>query len=282
MIAPMLSTAIGLALALLLAPRTQTTPSAPIVMPPGEQLRGMTDLDGDGRDEAVTVDKDLGVVRIYTESERGFTLGFESVFAGELASAQVVDADGDGREEVVAFSLIGTLAVIDAGAPGRFEEQRMRGAYPAGPLCVAAPMIYLGAATFPSRVFRFEVDGAGVWQPREPLEARGGDVSVACGGDVDGDGRAETVVADNHYWAGVSRLYVFEGDRQERFEPRVDGTPHSARDVDGDGRDEVIMRFATTGPYALDLVTGARTPLPAATLGAPAPPLASGEPTLLP
>ncbi|MCU0612587.1 MAG: peptidoglycan DD-metalloendopeptidase family protein, partial [Candidatus Eisenbacteria bacterium] len=219
----------------------------------------LADLDGDGAEETIV---GAGDSLLYCLQHDGtHRAGFPFACAGLItAGAAVGDVDGDGFKELIAVTgdywgpayvwVLDDEASVEAGWPVEITQGTR-----STPLLVnlvgdasSPPEIVL--AGYDSLVHSWTGDGSAVsgW-PRKlsgPIQD-----SSPVGGDIDGDGQNEVVVARAAAWpTGVITALETNGTiKWEKATPSFIYSAPALWDVDNDGKPEVIV--ATSNPNAM-------------------------------
>jgi subtilisin family serine protease len=231
------------------APQAVTTAS---LLPPG--AKGLYVVaPGPGRGPEVRLFTDVGVF------VRGFE-AFPSGFRGGVSLA-AGDFDGNGKRSIVAGAMgggapqvrifnrntqpiggflayhpdfRGGISVAAADLDGDGRDEIVTGAGPGGGPHVR---LFTAAGTAVGGFFAFE-------------NAFKGGVSVAAA-DLDGDGRAEIIASRGNGGTTVVRVYDARGVMRSEFAPFGSdyrrGAAVRVRDVDGDGRAEIIVERSVLG-----------------------------------
>jgi hypothetical protein len=194
-------------------------------------------------------------------------LAFEPSFTGGVGVA-AGDVDGDGTNEIVAASGPGRTGEVRVFDP---QGRQVSSFVPFGDgyrggLSVAvgdlnadgSSEIVVGTLAAPARVRAFE-RGRQVGPTMSPLvpDAAGVDVAVA---DLDGNGFARIVAASAS--GAHPRVAVVDpttGVVQRTFEPSTaaqNGIRIAAGDLDGDGRDELVVSSAWGGDGSVQVLDG--------------------------
>ena len=237
-------------------------------------IRGhvVADLDGDGRAEVVVIGRRSGratVLRLAPSEDAQGDLPlsalrivpFPSVKDVGKRDAVVADIDRDGYPDVVlADPSAARLAVYHGDAGGQFQLAKP---YPSlfgsssprvGDLDDDGLLdIVLGAAEENS-VAVAAVDADGAISFPETLGAPGGDLLGLDVGDVDGDGVAEVwVVVGDGRGRSRDRTVRRLGEGGPSFEVDVAADPSDLllRDLDRDGKDDLILIVPTELPHIL-------------------------------
>ena len=183
------------------------------------------------------------------------SIGFDSrliVPTGPAATGCVLvaDVDRDGRSDIVAAGLDGTLFVRLGQGAGVFATATTL-ALPARPVAVRqADLDFDGdldlvALVADGRVQVFLGDGSGDFTPGVPFAVGSNPLDLALG-DVDGDGAADIVVTEH----GVSDICLFRGLGDGTFVGRISLHPtrrgatvgyQRIGDFDGDGRPDLAL-----------------------------------------
>src|SRR5512140_569343 len=170
-------------------------------------------------------------------------------------SAAVVDLDGDGALEVLQAGFDGTLHVLSAGGIEKPGFPIHMGSYSTDTPTIAD---LDGNGTL-EIICRYNPNSIGVWShsgsmlpgwPRSIANAPGGAIDVwscPCTADLDGDGEFEIVAGD---YAGRGWAFHVDGSTVAGWPVNLNpsgGYPGwalsspAAADLDGDGRDEVVI-----------------------------------------
>ncbi|MBI3848623.1 MAG: VCBS repeat-containing protein [Planctomycetes bacterium] len=175
----------------------------------------------------------------------------------EVMSVATGDVFEDGVPEIVAGTGSGEIVVI--GLDGE-----VRANHPIGGGVKAIAVADLDGDRRPEIVALTAERGLAAWEASRviALSSNGvvrfnvsvdGEAHTLTVGDLDGDGRAEVVVAaqtwaesNGRRQATGGRVLVLAGDGTERFDRRIDGDGRSiaVADLDGDGRSEIIVDSA--------------------------------------
>ena len=159
------------------------------------------------------------------------------------------DVDGDGRDDVIVGDSL-SLAEISGSVA------TPNSSVPPPQIPPGSAFVYSGA------------DGSLIWRfdgPLAPVTPPGFGFSVSTAGDVNGDGRADILVgAPNTEVAGiilVGSAFVYSGADGTPIGPPFDGSTRNGRfgssvsdagDVDGDGRDDIIVGAPQTDIAGID------------------------------
>ncbi len=201
----------------------------------GQTRPACGDVDGDGKDEIVvgygTFTANGGTIKIFDDADANYAqLAWENVGWTDYNAADgqtrpaLGDVDGDGKDEIVVGyggAGNGWVRVFDDAAAGYASLRWIR---------------------------------AG-WQE---YRAANGETRPACG-DIDGDGYDEIVVGFGTYTANGGLIRVFDDAAASYasigwikagwgFYDAVDGqTRPACGDVDGDGKDEIVVGYGSAG-----------------------------------
>jgi subtilisin family serine protease len=222
---------------------------------------GVADLDGDGDLEIITVSANSIFAYHHNGAlVNGFPVLLDGSFIGRFAA--IGDVDGDGKFEIV----IPSFFPPSAGLPSEYGIQII-----AWDGIIKRRIMAAGAISFGTAPALADLDGDGVpeiilqtdgalnvWRgdgssfPGWPVEVPGWMFSSSpVVGDVDGDGLPEIVVTSSPPGSGISgSVWVFH--RNGALDPRFpktlfigEGAVPAIADIDGDGRNEIIV----TGDY---------------------------------
>ena len=225
----------------------------------------LADLDGDGKLDIAVAASGTGAVQVFFQGAVAGSFGPATAFTvgGEPAAVASADLIGSGRQDLVVATANGKVSVLLHGAsPGTFLPgvDYPAGTSPAGVQVAdlngdALPDIlvadYLGALV----VLFQNPAGDGTFQPAVSYATRDhGSCSLAVG-DLDGDGRADVVVANAGPPGDPGSVAVFLQD------PATPGALKPAvlyrgywgplwvviGDLDGDGRPDLVV--ADGSPY---------------------------------
>jgi len=227
----------------------------------GPQSVALGDVDGDGRVDLVSANRDIDTLTVFLQVEGGgfaqpISLGNSLVTDGPYSVA-LGDVDGDGRVDIVSANYLSdTLTVFLQVEGGGFAEPLSLGdsSLTNGPVSVALGdvdgdgRVDLVSANFLSDTLTvfLQEEGGGFAAPLslgDPTLANG-PVSVALG-DVDGDGRVDLVSANYLSDTLTVFLQVEGGGFAQPFslgDSSVTNQPFSVAlgDVDGDGRVDLV------------------------------------------
>ena len=206
------------------------------------------DLDGDGRDEVITLG--AGGLQVYQDDGRGgLVLDYQIADVGdEPEGLAVADVDGDGRPDVLVGSAFGDVLVLRPDASGRLRD--------AGPLdnrvgiAVTSQRGPGGLAGFAVVVPGSDLVIAGQGAGGSVVGDRASGVdspSAVQLVDLDGDGIPDLVVANG----GGNDVLVYPGLGGGRYGPALgdgrgfavgtDPVAIAVADVDGDGRPDLVV-----------------------------------------
>ncbi len=222
----------------------------------------VVDLDRDGRRDVVGASTWVPAVEwLPGDGQGGLLAPLQEPLSQPLITRAtlVADVDGDGVGDVVQSS--GAFTVVRRGAPGGLlPEQRSDGAAVGLDLQAAdldgdgrADLLVLDFQQDDLRVQRS--NGDGTFGPLALVAARVGRFAL---GDLDGDGRIDVVATRFQAGTGAEELAVFPGLGDGNFGAPVLQAVHGApgdgvladlavRDLDGDGRPDVVALRGGTG-----------------------------------
>jgi outer membrane protein assembly factor BamB len=219
------------------------------------------DVDGDGRPEAITSRRDGYIFVVNPRS--GVTLDYRSL-GRPLAGVWVGEIDGDGRPELVPTLTGGRdLVVLEDDLLTAWTRQLPDEVGPVQGGDVdgdgRAEVVVLSAAW---KLYMLESDGASGWHTQSLWVSED---SVAPTPeqllirDLDGDGRAEIVVAAP---GPPATVHVFDGRGERVWQHTLEAvstpTRLAAGDVDGDGTTELIVTSDGQGQVYLLNAAGER------------------------
>ena len=223
------------------------------------------DFDGDGKPDLAFVSD--GKVRLFRQSALGFEpKGFEDL---EIKANQVAafDLDGDGYADLVVRAEEGEVCIYwgspDGVDPGRSttvpiepDPSEGRDSAPAGypeEIDPAVPLVSVVRIHDTPHVFVARFDAAYL-VPFNAGRVPGVPASLSCRhalaaavGDVDGEGRTDLVVACQDRHGGRECSWLYHGGETGFSDERRTPIPTShacdaaVGDVDGDGRDEIVI-----------------------------------------
>jgi len=207
------------------------------------------DVDGDGQPEVVPNPYRGGDLYVLKDNGR---LAWQQRTEGEIGLVQGGDLDGDGQAETVLLSASWDLYVFEGDGQPAWHSEAMALSYAhispdRGQLLVrdldgdGRAEIAVVTVDPPIGVYVFRGDGSQAWS--YPLGTSSSTSAKLTAGDVDRDGDLEIAVTT----AVHEPVYLLDGEGRLLAEYRTWGTSGSLElaDLDGDGRDEILVATET-------------------------------------
>jgi ELWxxDGT repeat protein len=207
------------------------------------------DVNGDARADLVWVD---GAGNVVTQFMNGNEVMYSAPFtlAAGFAVGDVADFDGDGRSDLLLVNAA-TRAVSVAFFQGTgFSAPQAIGTVPSGYTLVGAARVNGSVAAdivwrdHPGRFVVWTMNGASIVSTATPA-AVGGGWEVLALGDLDGDGSAELLVANNGGQVRMVKLAGPSAGSETKLDPRAPSRAVVAGlgDLDRDGRSDVVWQL---------------------------------------
>jgi hypothetical protein len=210
---------------------------------------GTADVDGDGQLEVIPNPYRGGDLYLL---ENDGHLAWQQRTEGEIGLVQGGDVDGDGQAEIVLLSASWNLYVLDGDGQPIWHSEAIALSYAhaepdPGQLLVrdldgdGRAEIAVVTVDPPIGVYVFQGDGSPAWS--YPLGTSSSTSARLTAGDVDGDGDLEIAVTTSVHEPVC--LLDSEGRFLAEYRIRATGGPLELADLDGDGRDEVLIATET-------------------------------------
>jgi len=215
----------------------------------GKKARGVAvgDVDGDGRMDVVVAEPDTAQVAVHLQRDDG-RLGSRRTFPSlaNIDAVRVADLDGDKRAEVVVLSTAEeSVGVASMDEAGRLPFPRLL-ELPGKPLAIdARPRLVVVYEQDKARLARVY---AGDAETTIALEGVKSGPDAVLWHDFDQDGRADLVLLDRF---GQARVWLDRGEGKFAAAEgggaaagmlnRLDESAVRLGDVDGDGKDELLV-----------------------------------------
>jgi outer membrane protein assembly factor BamB len=210
---------------------------------------GTADVDGDGQPEVIPSPYRGGELYLLENDGR---LAWQQRTEGEIGLVQGGDVDGDGKAEIVLLSASWDLYVLEGDGQPVWHSEAMALSYAhvtpdPGQLLVrdldgdGRAEVAVVTVDPPISLYVFQGDGRQAWT--YPLGTSSSTSARLTGGDVDGDGDLEIAVTT----AVHEPVYLLDSEGRFLAEYRIRATsgPLEFADLDGDGRDEVLIATET-------------------------------------
>ncbi len=210
---------------------------------------GTADVDGDGKPEVIPSPYRGGELYLLEDDGR---LAWQQRTEGEVGLVQGGDVDGDGQAEVVLLSASWDLYVLEGDGQPVWHSEAMALSYAhvppdPGQLLVrdldgdGRAEVAVVTVDPPISLHVFQGDGSQAWTC--PLGTSSSTSARLTAGDVDGDSDLEIAVTAAVHEAVY--LLDSEGRFLAEYRIRAASGPLELADLDGDGRDEVLIATET-------------------------------------
>jgi VCBS repeat protein/FG-GAP repeat protein len=228
--------------------------------PPGggcdycSQSSATGDLNGDGRQDVVTVDADQAVSVFITKADGTFRARRDHLTGGEPTDAVISDLNADGHPDVAVAEADGFVSTFMNQGDGTLGVRRdyAAGSNGSGPASIAAADVDsdgsadLVAANGSASISVFRNDGDGTFAAQRDYQLAGGDAVSLAVGDLNSDGRPDVVTG------GVSVLLNHgDGTFTERDYDARGSNSIALGDLNGDGKLDVATANGGEGVSVL-------------------------------